>query len=125
MKLVDFLEQSGWSKADVARRLGLSRAAVSGWDEVPEKWEPTLHAAKLEKPPEVVRRVCSPMDLPDDELKVLIRNRAAVSDFDLCQERGWRVPEFHEAIAGWVKRNPYKKPENGYDLSRYVKGEVV
>ena len=113
MKFAHFLETSGWTKADVARKLGLSRGALTSWDDIPEKWVMVLEGvlSGTESPPEVVR-VCSPMDLPDDEMKVIIRNRAAVSDWDICQSRGWRTHEFNAAIAAWVKRNPYKKPEN-------------
>lgn len=127
MRLDEFLEKSGWSKSAVARKCGISRAALTSWtDEIPEK-----HAAKLsevllsdEAEPKVVRR-CHPSDLPDDELKAIIRTRSGTTDEAICQEHGWRIPEFNEAIAGWVKRNPYKKPENGYDLSKYVKGGIV
>ena len=38
MKLDKWLEIHGKSKADVARILELSRAAVTKWDEIPEKW---------------------------------------------------------------------------------------
>jgi len=126
MKLVDFLEESGWSRSDVARKLGLTRGALTKWDEIPERWEDVLSTilSSDEVPPKIVRE-CSPMDLPDDEMREVIRNRAAVSDWDICQERGWRIHELNAAIAAWVKRNPYKKPENGYDLSRYSKGWVV
>jgi len=130
MKLAEFLESSGWSKAAVARYLQISPPAVALWDDVPKKHLDTLLAGLGQDEPEVVR-TCHPMDLPDDEMEVIIRNRAAVSDWDICQSRGWRTHEFNAAIAAWVKRNPYKKPENeaqaslGYDLSRYIKGEVA
>ena len=126
MKLSEFLELSGWSKKAVARKLQISPPAVSLWAEIPEKHLEVLMEAlsSAEDEPAVVR-VCHPMDLPDDEMEAIIRNRAAVSDWDICQERGWRIHELNAAIAAWVKRNPYKKPENGYDLSRYSKGWVV
>ena len=38
MKLDKWLEIHGKSKADVARILEISRAAVTKWDEIPEKW---------------------------------------------------------------------------------------
>ena len=127
MRLDEFLEKSGWSKSAVARKCGISRAALTSWtDEIPEK-----HAIKLaevllaEEPEPKIVRNCHPADMPDDELKEIIRTRSGTSDYDICQAHGWRIWEFNEAIAGWVKRNPYKKPEKGYDLSKYVKGGVV
>ncbi len=42
MKLDTFCKESGWSKADVSRKLGVSRQAVGQWDEVPEKWAKVL-----------------------------------------------------------------------------------
>ena len=49
----------------------------------------------------------------------------AVPKHEVCEVRGWQVWELSRAIDRLVERNPYKKPENGYDLSRYVKGGVV
>ncbi len=42
MKFAHFLETSGWTKADVARQLGLSRGALTSWDDIPEKWVSVL-----------------------------------------------------------------------------------
>ena len=38
MELSEFLEASGWSKAQVSRHVGVSKAAVGQWKEVPEKY---------------------------------------------------------------------------------------
>ena len=38
MKLSDYLESEGISAAELSRRLGISKAAISKWDEIPEKW---------------------------------------------------------------------------------------
>lgn len=126
MKLEEFLAQSGWSKAAVARELGISPPAVALWVEIPAKHLELLAEILLseEEAPAVVRK-CHPRDLPDDELKEIIRTRSGTTDWDICKANGWRIHEFNEAIALWLKRNPYKKPENGYDLSKYVKGGIV
>ena len=50
MKLDTFCIESGWSKSDVARKLGVSRSAVSQWDEVPAKWVKVLEGCKDESP---------------------------------------------------------------------------
>lgn len=43
MQLSQFLEESGWSRSDISRKLGLNKSAISHWgDEVPEKWVPVL-----------------------------------------------------------------------------------
>ena len=36
MTLDEFLVDSGWTKAEVARRLSISEAAVSQWTEIPK-----------------------------------------------------------------------------------------
>jgi len=117
MRLDDFLDKSGWSKAAVARRLGISRAALTGWDgEIPDKHAVKLSAVLLAEEPEpkIVRR-CHPSDLPDDELKAIIRGRSKTTDWDICQAHGWRVWEFYEAIAGWFKSNPCRvQPGSGH-----------
>ncbi len=124
MKLAHFLEASGWTKAAVARKLGISDPAVSKWDEIPAKHEWILQAVlENEEAEPVAVRKCHPRDLPDDELKLIIRGRSGTTDELICREHGWRIHEFNEAIADWVKRNPYKKPRNGQDLSR-CKGVV-
>ena len=48
----------------------------------------------------------NPKDISDLELLKIIRNRSKVSDWDLCQERGWRVWEFNQMIADLVKKYP-------------------
>mgnify|MGYP001068513299 CR=1 FL=1 len=109
MKLDEFLESSGWSKKAVARYLQISPPAVSLWDEIPKNHlSVLLDALKNEEPEPKIVRKCSPMDLPDDEMEAVIRTRSSVSDWDICQERGWRIHELNAAIAAWVKRNPYK-----------------
>ena len=106
MKLDFFLKESGWSRSDIARALGLTRGALTKWDDVPERWESLLHSILVNKEvaPKIVRK-CSPMDLPDDEMEAVIRTRSSVSDWDICQERGWRIHELNAAIAAWVRRN--------------------
>ena len=38
MKLSDYLETEGITAAELSRRLGISKAAISKWDEIPDKW---------------------------------------------------------------------------------------
>ena len=35
MKIDEFILDSGWSKSEIAQKLGISKAAVSKWDEIP------------------------------------------------------------------------------------------
>ena len=117
--LSDELRVRGLTKTALADLMNVSRQTIHRMgDEVSDEVLAILSDIPL------VSVSVHPKDLPDDEMEKIIRNRAAVSDWDICQERGWRIWELNAAIAGWVKRNPYTKPENGYDLSRYVKGDV-
>lgn len=120
MKLSEELRARGLTKSKLADLLDVSRQTVHRMGEDISDEVLTI----LKGTPISVTHP-HPNDLPDDELKVIIRSRSETSDWDICQEHGWRIWEFNEAIALWVKRNPYKKPENGYDLSKYVKGGVV
>ena len=48
MRVDEYLSQEGISKAGLAERLGISRAAISQWDEIPEKWMKAL-AGEIEE----------------------------------------------------------------------------
>jgi len=126
MKLSEFLGESGWSKAAVARALGISSPAVALWDEVPDKHVAALSGflSSSAEEPKVVRK-CHPRELPDDEFGEIIQTISKKTIWGICQEHGWRVWEFNDALAGWVSRNPPVKPKDGYDLSKYKGGGVV
>ena len=109
MLLDEFLEGTEWSKADVAGYLKISRSAVSQWVQVPERYENDL--LRVMESGEVYNPN-HPKHLPDGELEVIIRGRSKTTDWDICQEHGWRVWEFREAICEWVSRNPYQ-PNKG------------
>jgi len=118
MGLSKELEIRGLTKLEFSEILGVSRQTLHRMgDEVSEEVAKILAG--------IPRSTVKPWDLPDDELKEIIRNLAAIPKHEVCEGRGWQVWELSRAIDRWVERNPYKKPENGYDLSRYVKGEVV
>jgi len=111
MKLSEFLERSSsfampWTKADVARKFQISPPAVSLWDEVPKKYVKRMQQILDEGllPPKPVKSV----ELSDLELLNVIRTRGSVSDWDICQERGWRVWEFNQMIADLLKKYPVK-----------------
>jgi len=107
--LVEFLGLSGWTKSEVARRVGVSPAAVGKWDEIPKQHLETLKTVLRDKEPAPLpERMSHPSDLSDDELKAIIRTRSKFGDWQICQEHGWRVWEFQKAILEWVKRNPYR-----------------
>jgi len=44
MKLSSYLESRGWTKSDLAKRLGVSKVLVGKWDEIPEKYLEVLEA---------------------------------------------------------------------------------
>ena len=102
MKLAEFLESSGWSKAAVARHLGISPPAVALWDDIPEKHLASLVEEIGSPPPEPKKKV----ELSDLELLEVIRTRGSVSDFDICRAHGWRIPEFNQMIADLTKKYP-------------------
>ena len=49
MKLSDYLETEGITAAELSRRLGISKAAISKWDEIPEKWLGVLSEIKRQE----------------------------------------------------------------------------
>ena len=102
MKLKEFLESSGWSKAAVARHLGISPPAVALWDDIPEKHLSSLVEEIDSPPPEPKKKV----ELSDFALLEVIRTRGSVSDFDICRAHGWRIPEFNQMIADLTKKYP-------------------
>ena len=52
MKIDEFILDSGWSKSEIAQKLGISKAAVSKWDEIPVLQLETLRIllGRTEKP---------------------------------------------------------------------------
>ncbi len=38
MKVIDFISARNWTKTDLAKRLGVSKALIGKWDEIPEKY---------------------------------------------------------------------------------------
>ena len=104
MELSEFLELTGWTKAQVSRHVGVSKAAVGQWCEIPERYaeDLRLEAVRQIDPPKPVKAA----ELSDDELREVIRTRGSISDWDICQSHGWRVWEFNRMIADLVKRHP-------------------
>ena len=108
MKLVEFLEASGWTKAQVARHVGVSKAAVGQWAEVPERYLDELREVLVHEidPPKPVKSA----DLSDVELLRVIRGRSKTTDWEICKQYGWRVWEFNQKIADLVKKYPLSDP---------------
>lgn len=72
MKLSDYLESEGISAAELSRRLGISKAAISKWDEIPEKWFTVLSITDESLKDFSIKRALSPKDDPPVENKVNI-----------------------------------------------------
>jgi len=121
MKVSEFLEKSGWTKAELARHLGITPAAVSQWDNIPPGY--TVHLEDTRSPPPPVKRV-DPKSISDLELLKVIRTRGKdLSDFDICQAHGWRVPEFNQMIADLTKKYPLNGQKWGdHEFWGQVKG---
>lgn len=65
MNLDEYLSSTGITKTDLAKKLGVSRAAVSQWKEIPEKWMKVL-SGEVEEPvnlPDVPLE--EPVELPE------------------------------------------------------------
>jgi hypothetical protein len=105
VKLIDFLEDSGWSKAELSRKIGVSRQGIGQWDDIPEKWVSVLEGIldSSEGAPNPVGR----FEPTDEELLVIIRGRSKATDLDICQDHGWRIWEFNQMISDLVKKYPY------------------
>lgn len=108
MQLVEFLESSGWSKAELSRKIGVSKQAIGQWDDIPVKWEVVLRGflESGEIPPEPEGKFI-PTDL---ELLRIIRERSKTTDVAICLAHGWRVWEFNKMIADLVGKYPSSDP---------------
>ena len=107
--MAEFLESSGWSKAQLARHLGVTPAAVSQWDDIPSGYKVHISEEEKRSPPPPVKRV-DPKEVTDLELLEVIRTRGSISDWDICQDRGWRIWEFNQMIADLTKKYPMSDP---------------
>jgi len=68
MKIDEFILDSGWSKSEIAQKLGISKAAVSKWDEIPVLQLETLRIllGRTEKPDFVeTAEAMEAADIPD------------------------------------------------------------
>jgi len=66
MTIDEFLTESGWTKSEIAQKLGISKAAVSKWTEIPELQLKTLMIllGRNEKP-DFVKEAMHDADMPD------------------------------------------------------------
>jgi len=98
MKLDELLELKGLSRAELSRRIGLSKAAISRWgDEVPEKWVKVLDGLAPEVPigevPDDIWK-WSPARIKEE---VCVR-RGRETDYEIARSLGLRVWEFNRLI---------------------------
>ena len=108
MELAEFLEASGWNKSQVARHIGVSKAAVGQWSEIPERYLEDLREVLVREidPPKPMKSAV----LSDLELLKVIRGRSKTTDWAICQSHGWRVPDFYKMIADLVAKYPVDDP---------------
>ena len=113
MKMDEFLADTGWTKAAVAEFLGISRQAVSRWEDIPSDWAGQLSvvrdSAKVQK--ELNERFSglpdkSLSELSEVELLTWIRARNRIKDDDICDRLKCRYPEFKGAIDALVEKYP-------------------
>jgi transcriptional regulator with XRE-family HTH domain len=79
MKLDNFLKGSGWTRADLSRKLGISKPAISKWDEVPLKWVSVLEGILVNE----VDLVLPPFSDEVEELAIVPLRHVVF--------RGWRI----------------------------------
>ena len=112
MQLDDYLRTTGFTKASLARALGISKPAISKWKEIPEKWVNSLEGLTppVEIPLEKQEHGWASAPMPF--IQSLIDRRGGMegdtmrdkeTDYEIASSAGWKVHEFNMAIERWVE----------------------
>ena len=102
MKVDTVLDEKGISLSELARRLGLSRQAVSKWDEIPEKWRLAVSEMKSEPEMGEVPEDIWEWDVARIKAEVCSR-RAKEDDWEIAASLGLRGWEYRKLIDKVVK----------------------
>lgn len=111
MNLTEYLNFKGVTKTFVAEELGISKAAVSAWKEIPEK-----HLDKLMKVPVQIpmkEKVKNWNEYTVDEVWEICKRRGCgidgvpqrefETDYEIAHSLGLKVFEFHRMIKKYVQ----------------------
>ena len=101
MKLADYLKDTGTSKSELARLLGVTRGAVQKWDDIPDRWMVVLFPDDNRK---------SGIDYSLDEIRALCKLRANQTDTDIARSVGLALHEFQ----GMIERLRQEGLKRGY-----------
>lgn len=105
MELTAYLELKGFSKAELSRRIGVSKAAISKWKEIPEARLSEL----MELTPEVpmAEKHKEPEDYTLDEIREICQRRGGhesdpertmETDWEISRSLGMRIWEFNRMV---------------------------
>ena len=112
MKLNDYLRTTGFTKASLARALGISKAAISKWDDIPEKWVNLLDGLTAPEEIPLEKQSHGWASAPMSFIEPLIKRRGGLegdperileTDYEIAHSVGWKVHEFYKAIDRWVE----------------------
>ena len=101
MKLDDYLKDTGTSKAELSRLLGVTRGAIQKWDNIPARWMTVLF-------PDDDRK--AGIDYTLDEIRALCKMRAVKPDDEIARSAGLALHEFQ----GMIERLRQEGLKRGY-----------
>ena len=108
MKLADYLNKSGFSKSALSKVLGVSRQAISKWDDIPTIWLDKIDGLV----PEVIEKQKEWDEFSHEEATDLIKRRGGIeadplreseTDHEIARSVGLKVWEFRRMIDRWVQ----------------------
>ena len=107
MKLEEYLDSTGFTKASLARALDISKAAISRWDEIPEKWVSQLDGLKPEPDVPMAEKKKDWNKYTVDEIRAICKRRGGLegmaerefeTDYEISRSLGLRVWEFNRMV---------------------------
>lgn len=119
MKLADYLSTTGFTKASLARALGIGKAAVQKWDDIPEKWLSMLDGL-VPEPVKVAAKAKDWDQYSVDEMKEIFSRRGGLegdslrdleADKEIAASLGFGVWEFNMMVDRYCilkRREKYK-----------------
>ena len=120
MKLSEYLTTTGFTKASLARALGINRAAVSQWDDIPEKWLPSLEGLQPTDEP-MSKKAKNWDEYTVEEMRDIFKRRGGLegdsqrvleTDHEIACSLGFSVWEFNLMVDRYIlmkRRDRYKK----------------
>ena len=105
MKVDEYLKKTGLTKAQLSSPLGVSRSAVTQWDDIPEKYDLEGLSKPIEIPLAPKVKPVSKYTL--DEIREICKRRGGLeglsertleTDYEIAHSLGLRVWEFNHLI---------------------------